>query len=330
MRRTIFTVGTLTLLAVMGWSSATPTEAGKQEARDIATGLSVISAAGVVTPEPTTTAAGIGGLIGQGAGFIVIGIWDLFAAAPSSPDPDHGALASVSPVSFTPVPGYGPPFDNINDSLVVAGQLVDHSRLLGTTLRRCSGALQDGDLAHLQLQRMFATQLLGELEADQSEYSSILTAVSNDIQGTSFAALSTTVPEVLALRDEIVTSGFPDFEAFVFDEMQATADEIDLAIEEVAQATGGSLTDSDLTGAVIFDRTAQALLLIDIRELVPAECLLPRGGIAELPEIAASPLETAESPGGSSSPPYTAIAGAAAAAVVVVGASGWYARRRLS
>lgn len=49
------------------------------------------------------------------------------------------------------------------------------------------------------------------------------------------------------------------------------------------------------------------------------------GGIAEAPDLDASPLDTA----GSSSPPYVALAGAGAA-IVVIGAGGWYARRRYS
>jgi len=53
------------------------------------------------------------------------------------------------------------------------------------------------------------------------------------------------------------------------------------------------------------------------------------GGIAEAPDVDASPLETAESPGGSSSAGAVAIAGIAAAAVAI-GAGGWYARRRWS
>ena len=47
-------VGAVALLVSM---SATPAFAGKQEARDVGQGLSVIAAAGVVTPEPTTSAA---------------------------------------------------------------------------------------------------------------------------------------------------------------------------------------------------------------------------------------------------------------------------------
>lgn len=50
------------------------------------------------------------------------------------------------------------------------------------------------------------------------------------------------------------------------------------------------------------------------------------GGIAEAPDVDASPLDTARS----SSPPHAALAGAGAAIVIVLGAGGWYARRRYS
>lgn len=52
------------------------------------------------------------------------------------------------------------------------------------------------------------------------------------------------------------------------------------------------------------------------------------GGIAEAPDVEASPLETTGSTGGSSSPPYAAIAGVAAAAIAIAASGGWYARRR--
>jgi hypothetical protein len=52
------------------------------------------------------------------------------------------------------------------------------------------------------------------------------------------------------------------------------------------------------------------------------------GGIAEAPDVEASPLETTGSAGGSSSPPYAAIAGVAAAAIAIAASGGWYARRR--
>jgi putative hemolysin len=53
------------------------------------------------------------------------------------------------------------------------------------------------------------------------------------------------------------------------------------------------------------------------------------GGIAEPPDVDASPLGTAESSDGSSSLPYAAFAGTVAG-LVVLGTGGWYARRRYS
>ena len=75
---------------------------------------------------------------------------------------------------------------------------------------------------------------------------------------------------VLDLRGQIVSSGtFPSYEDFVFDQLGATEEEMTLAIAEVELMTGNSLTDADLTGAVIFARLDEALGKVDIRELLP-------------------------------------------------------------
>lgn len=243
--------------------------AGKQEARDFWTGSSVLGAAGVITPEPITTAAGAGALIGQGVGFIGMGIWDAFAAAPANPDPNHGLVASVAPVTFTPVTGSGQAFDDINASIILAGEIIDDSRLLGISLERFFGAVNDGNLANAAFQQSAASQYLFGLEADLFDYRSSLVAISADISGTNFAGLSTTVADVLDLRNEILVSGFPSFEDFVFAEMNATIEEMTNAILEVSLVTGNNITDADLTGAVIFDGLASAIGEIDIRELLP-------------------------------------------------------------
>ena len=76
--------------------------------------------------------------------------------------------------------------------------------------------------------------------------------------------------DVLDLRGQIVSSGtFPSYEDFVFDQLGATEEEMTLAIAEVELMTGNSLTDADLTGAVIFARLDEALGKVDIRELLP-------------------------------------------------------------
>jgi len=261
------------LLVVLLFALFTPvlSFAGKQEARDVGTGLSVISAAGVVIPEPLTTAAGVGGLVGEGTGFVVMGIWDLFAAAPANPDPDHGTLASVTAVTFTPVVGSGQVFDNVNTSLLFAGYIIDNSRLLNMSLERYYGALNDGNPENTELQLLAASQAFFGLDDAIMGYRSSLTAISSDISGTDFASLSATVTDVLDLRDEILISGFPSYEDFVFAEMHATSEEMSNAILEVSFVTGDTITDSDLTGAVIFDRYASALGEVDIREMLPPD-----------------------------------------------------------
>lgn len=261
-------VGAVALLVSM---SATPVFAGKQEARDVGQGLSVIAAAGVVTPEPTTSALGIGGLIGEGVGFLGMGLWNAFASAPANPDANHGQIASVAPVTFTAVSGTGSAVDSVNDSMVSAATMVDESRLLELSLRRYYGAVSDENAANTQLQLRQSSKALSSLEVSIDAYRSDLRAISDNVQGTEFALLSATESEALALRDTIIAdNAFPAFEQFVFDEMRATPREMDLAILEVTMVDGSTMDDSDLGGAVIFDRYAYALGKVDLRELLPS------------------------------------------------------------
>ena len=55
--------------------------------------------------------------------------------------------------------------------------------------------------------------------------------------------------------------------------------------------------------------------------------VLPVGGIAELPEVAVTPLETGRTSGGNAGV-LPGVAGAWAAGAVVLGGPAWYARRR--
>lgn len=267
MNRSMLVVCSLMTSLLIG---SPPASAGKEEARDVGTGLSLLAGTAALAPTGVTQAVGIGGLVGQGIGFIGMGLWDFFAAAPANPDPNHAVAATVTPVVLTPVAGSGVVFANTNASLSLAGQLIDDSRLLDASLRRYFGAINDGNLANAALQRTLASAFLFELESDLLAYRFALTALSFSIQGDIFATLSTTVVDVLALRDQIVNTGFPAFEDFVFAQANATAAEIALAVQEVALADGTTISDSDLTGAVIFDRYSSALGSVDMRELLPA------------------------------------------------------------
>lgn len=256
--------------------ASSPSLADKQDARDVGTGFSVIGAAGVITPEPVTTAAGAGALVGQGVSFIGMGIWDYFTEAPANPNPNHGVVASEEllflPVAFVKLDGVGPVYDEVNASMDSAASMIDSSRLALTSLQRYYGAVADSNAANAELQRQAANAALAQLDVDMLQYRSDLRAISTAVQGTGFAALSATVQDVLDLRDQIVASqSFPAEEDFVFNQMNASPEEMALAIAEVELMTGNSLTNADLTGAVIFDRLDEALGKVDIQELLPAE-----------------------------------------------------------
>lgn len=264
--RVVFVAATLVSIL-----SATTVFAGKQEARDVGQGISVLAAAGAVTPEPLTTAAGIGGLIGEGAGFLGMGIWNIFASAPVDPDPDHGRIASVTPVTFTPASGSGELVEAVNASITSAAVMVDDSRMLDISLRRYYGAVDDGNAINTRLQLLESSRALYSLEASIDAYRSDLEYVSYHVQSTEFALLSATESDVLNLRDDILAANaFPSFEQFVFDEMNATPREMELAILEVELVDGSTIDDTDLRGAVIFGRYADAFGKVDLRELLPS------------------------------------------------------------
>ena len=219
-----------------------------------------------------TTVAGIAGLIGEGVGFLGMGIWNIFASAPANPDADHGQIASVTPVQFTAVSGSGSGslVDAVNASMTSAAVMVDDSRLLDLSLRRYYGAVDDGNATNKQLQLLESSRALHSLEASIDAYRLDLEALSDNVQSTEFALLSTTERDVLDLRDVIIRdNAFPSFEEFVFEEMRATSREMELAILEVTLVDGSTIDDADLSGAVIFDRYADAFGKVDLRELLP-------------------------------------------------------------
>jgi hypothetical protein len=251
---------------------------GKKEmSRDIALGQTAFAKQIEENPwtrwNPAARAIARGLRIAQAATLKILDTYDKYAAAPSSPDPACCQLAVASPVSgFDPVdPGIGAVLAyNLNKSQDLLCEIVSNSRALDLTLRRYYGAIDAGKCTCQLMQQKAATSFVLALEQYQAEYAAALVAISDNVQGTEVASLSVTVSEVLALRDEIVASGqFPPEEDFVFEALDATQAEIDGAIYEVSLATGETLSDSDLTGAVIFQRAVQAFLQVNIRELLP-------------------------------------------------------------
>ena len=91
--------------------------------------------------------------------------------------------------------------------------------------------------------------------------------------------------------------------------------ECDILSLTEAQCTLGSARFFDTTGAEkanVLDADAAMVQISNI------------GGVAELPDVAASPAET----GGSSAPGVARVTTIAAAVVIALGGAAWYARRR--
>jgi len=250
---------------------------GIDTARDIATGLSAIAATPALSGRPIAAAAEIA----QGVTFIVIGIVELFFAAPAQPDNDFEQLPSVTLVTFTPVgeslqsgsghaPAADPSIDHINQSLKAAGEIIDNTRLIKMSLRKYYGAVGAGNIDKAKLQRTFACNCIDKLTTSLQSYHDALLLVSADIQGTPAASAATTVADVLALRNQIVSSGqFPANETFVFTEAQATSEERMHALEQVAAVNGTTISNSDLTGAAIFAQAASVVDHANIQEFLP-------------------------------------------------------------
>jgi hypothetical protein len=248
--------GKAVLLTVFGILMATgPSFAGKQEARDFWTGASVLGAAGVITPEPITTCAGTGALIGQGSGFIFIGIWDVFASASTTPDAAYASLAPVVPVSFDHV-ACPPVCYIVNDFMDAAGDGIGQARAMNTTLQRYYGALNAGDVAAANMQYNYGMSLASDLNTTVANWAGFCSDISADagLQSSPFASLSCTVSDVLDLRDQIVAdNAFPSYEDFVFDKINPSSEEMAAAIYEMSLVDGSTITDADLVGSVIFN-----------------------------------------------------------------------------
>jgi len=245
-------------------------------AAGVSTGLSTVAAGLAAFPEPVITkGAAAVTAVGQGIGLIGLGLWDFFASAPMNPDPNHGVLASVTPVIFAPVNGIDEPvLSAVNSTLAIGGRVIDDSRLVDISLRRYFGGIADGDNIHAELQRVAASRFLFQLVADKLSFQNSLDTLSSSLQGTPFTSISTNIDQVLTFQAQVLASGFPPFEQSVFAQMAATPHEINLALQELASFTRDSLlaagvTDADFAGGVIFNSHARELNKVDIFELLP-------------------------------------------------------------
>jgi hypothetical protein len=123
--------------------------ADKQDARDFWTGASVVGGAAIAAGGPETPwgAAGVGACVGQGIGFMGMGIWDRFFSSSTRPTsaPANTQVASVTPSALAPIPAGGPVQTTVNASIATGNQILDESRLLDMSLTRYYGALADSN-----------------------------------------------------------------------------------------------------------------------------------------------------------------------------------------
>jgi hypothetical protein len=224
-------------------------------------------------------------LIGQCVGVVVLGFLENLAVASSFPDADFDSIAIVEPVHFELL-SIPQPFaeSSLDTAVIVAGKLIDDSRMLNLSLRKYYGAVAAQSTAGAQLQKTAACNALSNLNADLQAYSNALAGVSTEIQGTPAASVSGTVADVLNLRDQIVSTGsFPEFEAGYFSQANVSPEELSQALGIVASVTDQSITDAGLGGAVIFDRAAQKI------NHVNAAVFLPQGFTCDADSVVSVP-----------------------------------------
>jgi hypothetical protein len=246
-------------------------ESDKDAAQDTTVVASAIAAAAAAFFAGPVGAGAV--IVLQGAGLIVAGELDDSDSSQNKPDPNFNEVATVTPVVFTKVAHRGtvdPLADDVNESLTIAGQMIDNVRLLNISLRRFYGARSAGNAVKAELQRNAACDFLFKLDANLLAYHDVLLRISSNVQGTRFALISVTFDDVRALRDQIVRERrFPDFEASVFSEARATPEEISRAIREVELANLNTLNASDLTGAAIFSRAARVIDRVSAQGFLP-------------------------------------------------------------
>ncbi len=241
----------------------------KQDARDFATGASALGATGLITPEPTTTAAGAGALIGQGLSFMGMGLWDAFASV--EPDEGYDLIANVEPVRFQPVEGKGRLFACVNKILTSGGDMIDSARLLTKSMRKLKGALKDCDVKNSILQYRTVEALINRSEADKYMFSVNFDELAGlyTSQVPEQDDLKITKEEILCFKDDLLKTGkLPDFEEKILQEAKITNEERGLMMEEVRLATLAAIPDSITLGGVL-QGMGRSLRKIRIRELAP-------------------------------------------------------------
>lgn len=207
----------------------------------------------------------------QATWFRLSGILDSIPDVRNRPDPNHNLPPPQPNIQFRPVNGSGPVIDIMNHSLDVAGDVMSDSIGLEVSLQRYYGAVADNDTADIALQRFSASKFLTSLENSLLAYSSAMQAMSIALQGTPFAALSFNSGQLIAFRDQIVSTGFPPEEDFAFAQMNSTPEDIARAVNEVALATDALLTGPDITGATVLAAFGTGLLAVNVRDFLPVD-----------------------------------------------------------
>lgn len=196
----------------------------------------------------------------------------------------------MEPVHFEPILFPIPLIDSRNSSVeryaVVAGNLIDNSRMLNLSLRKYYGAVGAGDAVAAQLQKEAACSALDDLNAALQTFSTVLSGISVEAQNTPAASISVKVADVLELRDQIVNAGsFPDNEAHLFAQANVSPEELSQALAVVASVSIQSVTDADLQGAVIFSRAAQQISNVDVSIFLPQDFSCDVETLVEVPTV---------------------------------------------
>ena len=260
--------------------------ADKQDARDWYTGASAAGAGAALIPTGVTQAAGAGALVGQGVGFMGMGVWDWWNKAPQNPNMNPQQQQQQAPkrqASIAPIiPSSNPDATelavvaDVNAATAAGNALLTDSRSVSDGLQLYYGAIADGNAAAASKQQLWTSQAFASLLSDVSDYRNSLYTLNAAVQGTSFAAVSASVSDLASLQTSIVNNGFPSDEQFVFTQANATPLELSLAQAEVGLATLTHVPSTGVTGANIFQGMADSLGEVNLAQLLPTSfTLLP-------------------------------------------------------
>lgn len=272
------------LLVVTILLSASTVRADKERSREastyaikVAKDVSIANAAMPSEPpqaKAVVAAAAAGVIVGSVINLAGCNAWDYWFGSPSNYKPIM-SVPTPTPVTFNPVSGTGKIYDDLNLMQNNGASMIANSRAAYDSMCGYYYAMNNGDPYTANLMLAAGRDYVSQVIADKTAYESSIDSIHLDLLGSETEVSSVLVgvnvsqATAIALRDDIVSNGFDSGVMAIFNEINATSEEVTGAGNEVALTTFNWIPESGINGMDIWSANADAMRQINLNELLP-------------------------------------------------------------